>query len=82
MSEIPPLEPHCGSWIAVSRATGKPAIEIFKADRALAEQINFAAYAVFTAAQWLGAMNAAIKAGPADYCREALASLNDIAKGP
>ena len=66
---IPPLEPHCGSWIIVRRATGEPVLETF--ERATAERVNQTAYAVFTAAQWLGAMNKAIKTGHADYCRAA-----------
>ena len=68
---IPPLEPHCGSWIIVRRATGEPVLEVFKQHRATAERVNQTAYAVFTAAQWLGAMNKAIKTGHADYCRAA-----------
>lgn len=66
---IPPLEPHCGSWIIVRRATGEPVLETF--ERTTAERVNQTAYAVFTAARWLGAMNKAIKAGHADYCRAA-----------
>ena len=72
---IPPLEPHCGSWIIVRRATGEPVLEVFKQHRATAERVNQAAYAIFTAAQWLGALNQAIKAGHADYCRVAYETL-------
>lgn len=53
---IPDLEPHCGSWVAVSRATGLPVLETF--ERATAERINQAAYEVLTAAQWLARFNA------------------------
>ena len=49
---IPPLEPHCGSWIIVRRATGEPVLETF--ERATAERVNQTAYAVFTAARELG----------------------------
>ncbi len=70
-----PLEPHCGSWIVVQRSTATPVLEVFKQHRATAERINLASYAVYTAAQWLGAMNKAIKAGHADYCRAAYETL-------
>jgi hypothetical protein len=66
---IPPLEPHCGSWIIVRRSTATPVLETF--ERVTAERINLTAYAVYTAAQWLGTMNRAIKAGHADCCRAA-----------
>lgn len=79
---IPPLEPHCGSWIVVRRATGESVLEIFKAERATAARINPAAYVIFTAAQWLGAFNAAIRNGAPDYglaALESLASKREIA---
>ena len=52
---LPPLEPHCGSWIIVSRATGAPVLETWQAS--IAAKVNRAAYEVFTAAQWLGSLN-------------------------
>jgi hypothetical protein len=73
MPAVPPLEPHCGSWIVVRRATGESVLETFSARQAGA--INQEAYAVFTAARWLGAFNAAIKANAADYGLAALESL-------
>jgi hypothetical protein len=73
MGIVPPLEPHCGSWIVVRRATGESVIETFLQE--VAEAINQEAYAVFTAAQWFGAFNAAIKSGAADYGLAALESL-------
>ena len=76
---IPPLEPHCGSWIAVSRETGAPALETFSA--AIAGKVNQSAYALFTAATWLGALNAAIRAGAANPGKAALASLESAANG-
>lgn len=72
---IPPLEPHCGSWIAIRRATGEAVLETFSA--ALAGRVNRSAYAVFTAAQWLGALNAAIRANAPDYGLAALQSLQE-----
>lgn len=52
---IPQLEPHCGSWIVISRATGKAVLETF--ERRTAEAINQSAYEVLTAAQWLTELN-------------------------
>lgn len=57
---VPNLEHHCGSWVAVSRATGRPVFETF--ERATAEAINQAAYEVLTAAQWLVRLNREIRA--------------------
>ena len=53
---VPPLERHCGSWIIVSKATGKPVFETF--NRSTAEKVDFGAYEVLTAAQWLARFNA------------------------
>lgn len=55
---IPELEPHCGSWVVVSRVTGKPVLETFS--RRTAEAINQVAYEVLTAAQWLGRFNRSV----------------------
>lgn len=52
---LPPLEPHCGSWIAVHRATGAAVLETYSP--AVAGKINRAAYDVVTAAQWLASLN-------------------------
>ena len=52
---IPPLEPHCGSWIIVSRATGKPVLETF--ERRIALAVNQERYEVLTALQWLSRLN-------------------------
>ena len=76
---IPALEPHCGSWIAVSRETGAPTLETFSA--AIAGKVNQSAYALFSAAKWLGAFNAAIRAGAPDPGKLALASLESVANG-
>ena len=76
LSAIPELERHCGSWIVVRRATGEIVLEIFRQHRKTAEAINQSAYTVFTAAQWLGAYNAAIREGAADYDLAALQSLS------
>lgn len=59
MSTIPELEPVCGSWIIVSRATGKPVLETFA--RAVAEAVNQDKYEVLTALQWLQRFNRSVK---------------------
>jgi hypothetical protein len=74
---IPPLPPHCASWIAVNRATGAPALETFSA--AIAGKVNQSAYALFSAAAWLGAFNAAIRAGSSNPGLAALESLESAA---
>ena len=55
MNTIPELEYHCGSWIAINRATGEAVAEIF--ERRNAERLNFDKYELQTAAQWLGTLN-------------------------
>ena len=60
MNTIPPLERHCGSWVAVSRATGLPVLETYS--RTVVEALNQDRYEVLTAAQWLGRFNAAVRA--------------------
>jgi hypothetical protein len=52
---IPDLEPFCGSWIVISRRTGRPVLETFA--RAVAERVNTDAYEVLTAYQWLIRVN-------------------------
>jgi len=56
MATIPRLERGCGSWVAVSRATGKAVIETF--ERRVVETVNQHRYEVLTARQWLGRVNA------------------------
>jgi hypothetical protein len=51
----PELEHHCGSWIAINRATGKAVAEIF--ERRNIERVNFNKYEIQTAAQWLANLN-------------------------
>lgn len=58
-TEPPELESYCGSWIIVSRATGKPVLETFKYD--IAKAINQSAYEVLTAMQWLVRFNTQVK---------------------
>ena len=58
--QIPKLEHHCGSWIAVSRETGDAVYETYQ--RTVAEKINQDKYEVLTALQWLVRVNAEIKA--------------------
>jgi hypothetical protein len=61
MCVVPDLEPHCGSWIISERGTGGAVLELF--ERATVERINQDKYRVETAAQYLGRVNAAIRAG-------------------
>ena len=55
MQNVPELEHYCGSWVVVSRATGKAVIEIFECRNA--ERLNFDKYELQTAAQWLANLN-------------------------
>lgn len=57
---VPALEPHCGSWIVSRRSTGEVIGEFFK--RSNVEQFNPATCLIETAAQYLGRINAAIRA--------------------
>lgn len=50
-----------GSWIIVSRETGKPVLETFS--QAVADHVNRDAYIVMTAHEWLVEFNRKIKAG-------------------
>lgn len=52
---VPGLEHHCGSWIIVSRETGKPVLETF--NKGTAAAINQDMYEVLTALQWLCRFN-------------------------
>ena len=59
--ELPALEPHCGSWVIMSRQTPENAIcETFS--RRVAESYLRAGHTVLTAAKYLGDLNAKIKA--------------------
>lgn len=58
---VPDLPPHCGSWVIVRRDTGQGVLETFS--RAVCERVNAASYEVLTAADYLGALNARIRAG-------------------
>lgn len=71
MPTVPNLEPHCGSWMAVDRETGKAVFETW--NRSTAEKINQDRYQVLTAAQYLGRFNTAVKrAGGVEPTREQL----------
>lgn len=59
MGAIPQLEPICGSWIIVDRATGKPVMETYRA--AVAAAVSQANYEVLTALQWLQRFNRAAR---------------------
>lgn len=63
MAAVPDLEPHCGSWIVVSRATGEAVLETYERDTA--ERINQEAYEVLTAHQYLVRFNEAVRNPPA-----------------
>lgn len=69
------LEPFCGSWIIVSRATGKPVLETF--ERSTAEAVNQNAYEVLTAYQWLVRFNAETKSAKQTKSSSTL-DMNDI----
>lgn len=74
---VPELEFYCGSWIIVSRATGKPVLETFK--RSTAEAINQRAYEVLTAAQWLARFNTNLRLTvPATLIVKASLDMDDI----
>ena len=51
MASIPPLEPHCHSWVIVARDNGQPVLETY--ERKTAEAVNQDRYEVITALQWL-----------------------------
>ena len=55
MSAVPDLEPNCGSWIVVRRATGEAVLETYS--RQVAEAINQDRYEVVTALSWLQSLN-------------------------
>lgn len=61
MATVPDLEPHCGSWLISERDSGTAVLELF--ERSTVERINQEKYRVETAAQYLGRVNAAIRAG-------------------
>lgn len=58
-SDIPPLEPYCGSWIVVRRSDGLPIGEFFNAKNL--HHFNAEQVTIKTAAQYLGEVNAAIR---------------------
>lgn len=62
MTTIPNLEYGCGSWIVVSRETGKAVIETYQ--RSVALKINQAKYEVLTAMQYLVRFNKQVKRLP------------------
>ena len=60
LDAIPELEPHCGSWTVLDRATCDPVLVTFH--RRTAEKINQDRYVVLTTLQALVHRNARIKA--------------------
>lgn len=56
---VPNLEPDCGSWVIVSRETGKAVFETYS--RKTAERINQEKYEVLTAYQWLIRFNQTVR---------------------
>lgn len=60
MAAVPPLEPHCGSWIVVRKGTLESVFETFS--RAVAAKVNGESYDVLTAADYLGQFNASVRA--------------------
>lgn len=59
MSHVPPLEPHCGSWIVTRKATGEVVGEFY--DRATVERFDPATCRIETAAQYLARLNCEIR---------------------
>lgn len=57
---IPTLEPHCGSWVCTS-PDGRTVREFF--EPANARRAAAGGWKVETAAQYLGRVNAAVRAG-------------------
>lgn len=55
---IPPLEPHCGSWIITRRASGEVIGEF--SERSNVEKFNPETCLIETAAQYLGRLNSEI----------------------
>ncbi len=53
--KVPPLEPHCGSWIIVRKQTGKAVFET--STIATVQAVNRKKYVVLTAAEYLGRLN-------------------------
>ncbi len=62
MRKAPDLEPHCGSWIATH---GTRAVELY--ERSDADKLAAGGWRVETAAQYLGRVNAEIRAGSTAY---------------
>jgi hypothetical protein len=58
--QVPALEHHCGSWIAVSRATGLPVAELYS--KRLADAVDQSRYELLTALQWLTRLNGQLSA--------------------
>lgn len=52
---IPPLEPHCNSWIVYRLSDGAAILETWQA--AVVRKVNRRAYGVMSAAQWLARIN-------------------------
>lgn len=59
MAHVPALPPHCGSWVVVRRDTGAAILKT--ARRSIVERVNGDSYAVLTAADYLGRLNALIR---------------------
>jgi hypothetical protein len=57
--QIPELEPHCGSWVIVDRATGNPIAETFR--RKIVGAVDQEKFEVVTTAQWLARVNRKIR---------------------
>ncbi len=58
-AHTPELPHGCGSWIVVSRETGKPVLETF--ERRTADAINTEKYEVLTALAWLQRFNRSVQ---------------------
>jgi len=59
-ARLPALEPWCGSWVVVSRATDEAVLETFSP--VVAGAVNLSRYEVLTTYQWLCRFNALVRA--------------------
>lgn len=62
-AHVPDLPRHCGSWVIVRRDTGQGVLETFS--RAVCERVNASSYEVLTTLDYLGRLNARIRANDA-----------------
>lgn len=59
MAEVPPLEPHCNSWVVSRKDTGEAVAELYV--RGNVERVNSDRYTVETSAAYLARINRQIR---------------------